>query len=95
MEYGRYLVRSASSEQTYVVTGTDRMGRDHTCSCHAAVANRFCWHRAAVVLPRQRYDWTKARAAQVTAQPAQAAAVHPAILEQVRTTTSPRRVALV
>ncbi len=69
MEYGRYLVKSASSEATYVVTGTDRMGRDHTCSCQAALSGRFCWHRAAVVLARQRYEWTKAKAAQVVAQP--------------------------
>ncbi|HEV2126347.1 MAG TPA: SWIM zinc finger family protein [Chloroflexota bacterium] len=95
MEYGRYLVKSASSEQTYVVTGTDRMGRDHTCSFQAALSGRYCWHRAAVVLARQRYEWTKARAAQVPAQPAQAAAVHPAILEAAKTSSSPRRVALV
>ncbi|HEV2121896.1 MAG TPA: SWIM zinc finger family protein [Chloroflexota bacterium] len=61
MEYGRYLVKSASSDATYVVTGTDRMGRDHTCSCQAAMSGRFCWHKAAVVLARQRYEWTKAQ----------------------------------
>ena len=45
---------------TYVVIGTERNGPDHTCSCEAAISGRMCWHRAAVVLARQRSEWQRA-----------------------------------
>jgi len=60
LEYGRYLVRSASSTATYVVIGTERNGRDHTCSCEAAISGRMCWHPAAMVLARQHAAWHRA-----------------------------------
>ncbi|CAA9293532.1 MAG: hypothetical protein AVDCRST_MAG77-4974 [uncultured Chloroflexi bacterium] len=76
LEYGRYLVKSATSTATYVVTGTDRNGTDHTCSCTAAINGRMCWHRAAVVMARQRAEWLKAkRRAELAASAAQAAPV--------------------
>ena len=66
LEHGRYLVRSATSTASHVVTGTQREGLDHTCSCEAALHGRMCWHRAAVVMARQRAEWFTAhqRAAQ-------------------------------
>ncbi len=67
LDYGRYLVRSATSTATYIVTGTAREGHDHTCSCEAALRGRYCWHKAAVVMARQRCEWFKAKAAQATA----------------------------
>jgi len=66
LEHGRYLVRSASSTATYVVTGTQREGQDHTCSCDAAISGRMCWHRAAVVLARQRAAWQRASRAEAS-----------------------------
>jgi len=70
LEHGRYLVRSATSAASHVVTGTQREGLDHTCSCEAALRGRLCWHRAAVVMARQRAEWftaQKRQAAQVAA----------------------------
>lgn len=73
-EHGRYLVHSASGTSTYVVTGTDRIAADHTCSCHAGISGRMCWHRAAVVMARQRAEWHAAkRRAVLAASAAQAA----------------------
>ncbi len=54
-------MKSASSTATYIVTGTDRNGADHTCSCTAAINGRMCWDQAAVVMARQRAEWVKAK----------------------------------
>ncbi|HEV2124917.1 MAG TPA: SWIM zinc finger family protein, partial [Chloroflexota bacterium] len=64
-------------------------GRDATCSCEAAVAGRYCWHKAAVVLARQRHEW------QVAAKRAAGTPAPTAILEPASSAQSLRRVALV
>ncbi|HEV2123132.1 MAG TPA: SWIM zinc finger family protein [Chloroflexota bacterium] len=67
VQYGTYRVRSATRDRVYTVRGTDRLGRDHVCTCEAALTNRKCWHIAAVVLKRQQVEWQKARAAEAAA----------------------------
>ena len=67
IEYGRYLVRSATDERvTYVVAGTAMDGSDHRCDCPAGAHGRPCWHSAAVRLRRvqeeARRQWRRLRA---------------------------------
>lgn len=86
VQYGVYRVHSASRDVVHTVRGTERLGGDSVCTCEAAVAGRYCWHKAAVVLARTRHEYQNAR---------QGARATPSILTPAKTATSPRRVALV
>ena len=50
VEFGLYVVVSATRDTTHTVTGTT----DLRCDCEAATFGRACWHVAAVKLARAK-----------------------------------------
>ena len=82
VEYGTYLVPSASSGETYVVTATDG---EYACTCIAGQHGRACWHKAAVLIAKVEHA-SRAR----VIGPAPVPSPQPATVKQ-----APRRQALV
>ena len=87
VQYGTYLVPSATTDESHIVTV---QGSDYRCTCLAGQHNRPCWHKAAVLIAKVEHA-SRAR----VIGPAPVPAVPAASVPTVTRSAGLKRIALV